>query len=143
VIRLQEYEAWGPFFARFLASKVWNGQNYILQIDAHTQFRDKWDGAFIKMLKHTPSYPKSVLSTYPDSFGGGFSKRAAPLCGFTFEGRGSGKTIRLQQSFSAPNHGEFARAAFIAAGFFFTHGSAFQEVGGALYGQPVVLLAAG
>lgn len=128
VLRMQEYEAWGPFFARFLASKVWNGQNYILQIDAHTQFRENWDSAFIHMIKKTPSYPKSVLSTYPDSFGGGFSKRAAPLCGFTFEGHGTGKTIRLQQSFSAPGHGEFARAAFIAAGFFFTHGSAFREI---------------
>ena len=58
-------QAWGPFFARFLASKVWNGQNYILQIDAHTQFRENWDSAFIHMIKKTPSYPKSVRSIRP------------------------------------------------------------------------------
>merc|ERR1712072_500945 len=66
VLKLQEYEAWGPFFARFLASKVWNGQNYILQIDAHTQFRQDWDVALIRMMRETPSYPNSVLTTYPD-----------------------------------------------------------------------------
>lgn len=130
LLQLQEFEAWGPFFARFLASKLWNGQNYILQIDAHTQFRENWDTAFQQMITKTPSYPNSVLTTYPDSFGGSWSNRAAPLCGFTFEGAGTGKTIRLQQSFASGGHPDqgYARAAFIAAGFFFTHGSAFVKI---------------
>jgi len=145
ILRLGEREAYGPFFGRYLNSKLYRGENYYLQIDAHTEFRQDWDYWLQDQMKRTPSYPYSIISNYPPS-GDPTSTRLWPaptdyptrnepsaLCGCTFEGAGDKHhTVRLSQtsrSFarnvntSVPHH-----SAFVAAGFFIAHGSIVENV---------------
>jgi [Skp1-protein]-hydroxyproline N-acetylglucosaminyltransferase len=61
-------EATGPCFARHLASKLWNYEDYYLQIDSHMRFRPGWDEYLIRLLekiKLEQSDPNPILTTYP------------------------------------------------------------------------------
>ena len=143
VLRLSEREAYGPFFSRYLNSKLWRGENIYLQIDAHTEFRQDWDVSVVEQMRATPSYPYSVISNYPPD-GLADNDKAWPaskstsltpsaLCGLTFEDAG-GKhhTVRLGQNSrrfdknvrsDVPHH-----SAFVAAGFFSAHGKIVDAV---------------
>jgi len=143
ILRLGEHQAYGPLFSRFLNAKLYRGENYFMQIDAHTNFRQGWDSTGIEMMKKTPSFPYSVLSTYPAQ-GMAASEYAWPrpeslkngridgLCGATFEFVEDKPTIRLERSSisseAAREHGVPPRSCFVAAGFFLTHGSYVDKV---------------
>lgn len=43
VLKVNETESLGPYFARFLGSKLWDGEEYYMQIDSHMTFADNWD----------------------------------------------------------------------------------------------------
>lgn len=144
ILRLGERESYGPFFGRFLNSKLYRGENFYVQIDAHTEFRQDWDYWLVDQMKRTPSYPNSVISNYPP---GGDPRRIgkwpAPtgynehtpsaLCGCNFEDAGgTHHTVRLRETprtfsrdvdNSVPHH-----SAFVAAGFFVAHGSIVANV---------------
>jgi len=143
ILRLSEHQAYGPLFSRYLNSKLWRGENYFMQIDAHSNFRQGWDTTAIEMLKRTPSYPNSVLSAYPAqgmaasnsewSRARGLSEgRVQGLCGLSFEQVNGRTTMRLQpttiHSDKAQKTGVAPYSAFVAAGFFFTHGSYVDKV---------------
>ena len=64
VIRLKHTDAKGPTWARYLASHLWNGEEYFLQIDSHLKMKDNWDERVIKMYQDCPS-KKSILTHYP------------------------------------------------------------------------------
>ena len=67
-IRLKNYEAKGPTWARYLCATLWNGENYFMQIDSHTKFVKDWDTKCIKMIKDIQDSGKSkkpILSHYP------------------------------------------------------------------------------
>mmetsp|Transcript_25056 Transcript_25056/g.52877 ORF Transcript_25056/g.52877 Transcript_25056/m.52877 type:complete len:198 (-) Transcript_25056:91-684(-) len=59
----------GPSMARYYASKLWGGENYFAQIDAHLRFATDWDAKYVAELRATSNYPRSLLSTYPPGFG--------------------------------------------------------------------------
>ena len=149
IIRLPEVEALGPFFTRYLNAKLYRGEEFYMQIDAHTDFRQGWDSTLVEMMKKTPSYPYSVISNYPPGgkpedtaswpkYSG--SRRSTPsaLCTCTFEDAGgTHMTVRLGQSSrsltKSPN--EFAtgvpiprHSCFVAAGFYIAHGSIVKNV---------------
>ena len=70
-IRLDYREATGPCKARALAQKLWAGEEYYLQLDAHMRFAPGWDEALIQWLhqaeaEHPGSQP--VISTYPPGY---------------------------------------------------------------------------
>lgn len=137
VLRLREPQAFGPLFSRFLASKMYTGQSYVLQVDAHSEFRPGWDTSLIRQLRATPSFPRSVISNYPPEpesasshpFAGG-TAHAAPnaLCKFSF---GDG-VVRLEHSaraFSVNSSSDAPRySMYVAAGFFAAHGSVLADV---------------
>jgi len=150
VLKLDETDSLGPFFTRFLNSHLWRGEAYFMQIDAHTDFRTGWDTTLIDMMKKTPSYPYSVISNYPPS-GSPSSERPwkrvssrsfgnpnpAALCSCHFEelpGGSTGekkKTVRLTSTMRRAVSEDAARprhTGFVAAGFFFSHGSLAQGV---------------
>lgn len=147
ILRLDEIDAFGPFFSRFVNSKLWRGENYYLQIDAHTDFRSDWDSSMRAQMLATSSYPKSVISNYP--LGGSPSSKSpwkalsnplrdhgaeipSALCGCSFEHAGQGRyTVRLSQSgrHFASNQDEVKRSLFVAAGFFIAHGEFVNEIG--------------
>lgn len=147
ILRLDEIDSLGPFFTRFVNSKLWRGENFYLQIDAHTDFRSSWDDSLVAQMRATPSYPKSVISNYPP--GGSPNSPAAwpaprhmtkpdtgyppsALCACTFETAGAGRfTVRLAEAgrsfrkeLETPRH-----SAFVAAGFFIAHGTIVDTVG--------------
>lgn len=68
VLYMHDTDSQGPSMARYYASKLWGGEAYIMQIDAHLRFAHEWDEKFIEDIKLTRNYPKSLLSSYPPGF---------------------------------------------------------------------------
>ena len=87
LLDIDEPESLGPYAARYFASKLWYGEQWFMQTDAHMTFAQDWDAISIEMLKKAPS-KKPVLSHYPpghttdlDAMAG---KPASRLCGPVF-----------------------------------------------------------
>jgi len=68
VLYMHHTDGQGPSMARYYASKLWGGENYFMQIDAHLRFAHEWDAKYITEAKLTMNYPKSILSAYPPGF---------------------------------------------------------------------------
>ena len=66
-IRVKEFkhlDAKGPTFARFEASKLWENEQYYLQIDSHSKFQPGWDEIVIAEIEATRD-PKGIIGGYP------------------------------------------------------------------------------
>ena len=61
---MNESESLGPYMARYMGAKLYQGENYYLQIDSHSEFVVSWDVKLIKMTDDAPAL-KPVISTYP------------------------------------------------------------------------------
>lgn len=57
-------EAKGPCFARYQATKLWDGEEFFLQIDSHTRFDKHWDVTVMEEFR-SANDPKAVISGYP------------------------------------------------------------------------------
>ncbi|KAL9180392.1 hypothetical protein ACHAXT_008362 [Thalassiosira profunda] len=124
VLYVNETESNGPTTARYFASKLWGGETYFMQSDAHLRFAPEWDRRYIEEVKATKSYPKAVLSSYPP----GFSEADPPykggskgtrLCTCTFSDSDvEHKIIRINTGNSCQKE-QPTQIAYIAAGFFF------------------------
>ena len=57
----------GCCWARNQTNQLYHGEEYTLQIDAHTRFSPRWDTRYIEMIREIDS-PKPVLTTYPAPF---------------------------------------------------------------------------
>ena len=71
ITRISYKDAKGPVYARYLCSKLYDNQDYFLQIDSHTKFVKNWDIKCIfaiKSLKKKLVSNKPVLSHYPRNF---------------------------------------------------------------------------
>uniref|UniRef100_A0A7S2HSP7 Glycosyltransferase 2-like domain-containing protein n=2 Tax=Helicotheca tamesis TaxID=374047 RepID=A0A7S2HSP7_9STRA len=137
VLYVNETESIGPAVARYYASKLWGGENFYIQSDAHLRFAQDWDAKYIAEVKSADSYPKAVLSSYPP----GFSEEDPPdyeggtigtrLCSCMFSNSPVEQDIiRINSGASCtnPDVDGPTQIAFIAAGFFFAHGSFLQDV---------------
>lgn len=51
IIKKSYKEARGPTYARYICSKLWDGEQYFFQIDSHTEFIKDWDEILINMLE--------------------------------------------------------------------------------------------
>ncbi len=60
-------ESRGCCWARYQTNQLYGGEDFTLQVDAHTRFSDAWDNQYIEMLEALPA-EKPVLSTYPSPF---------------------------------------------------------------------------
>jgi len=132
---VNETESNGPTTARYFASKLWGGETYFLQADAHLRFAPEWDRLYTEEAKAAKSYPKAVLSAYPPGFneqdppykGGSVGTR---LCTCTFS------TSDVEHHIIRINTGETCGAhanaptqiAYIAAGFFFARAEFLTDV---------------
>ena len=63
-LHINEDESLGPYAARYFGSKLWFGEQWYVQMDAHMTFLQDWDAISIEMLKKAPS-EKPVMSHYP------------------------------------------------------------------------------
>eukprot|EP00984_Skeletonema_dohrnii_P010626 scaffold4141_cov117-Skeletonema_dohrnii-CCMP3373.AAC.9 len=132
---VNETESNGPTTARYFASKLWGGETYFLQADAHLRFAPEWDRLYTEEAKAAKSYPKAVLSAYPP----GFSEGDPPYKGGTVGTRlctcafsTSDVEHHIIRINTGGTCGENANAptqiAYIAAGFFFARAEFLTDV---------------
>jgi len=70
-IKMKNYEAKGPTWARYLCTTLYNNQDYFFQIDSHTLFEKDWDAKCIAMIddiKKNTGSKDVVLSHYPPNY---------------------------------------------------------------------------
>ena len=60
-------EAKGLGWARSRVQRLYQDEEFVLQIDGHSRFIEEWDKTFIGMLAEIGS-PKPILTTYPQGF---------------------------------------------------------------------------
>jgi len=137
LLDVAESESLGPYAARYFASKLWFGEEWYMQIDAHTTFARDWDETSVEMLRRAPS-EKPVITHYPpvhtenldgDKTAG---KQPAPrICVplFSVDALES-QVVRLDGSeVYDTEHNEVPRfAPFAAAGYFVAHSDFLREV---------------
>jgi [Skp1-protein]-hydroxyproline N-acetylglucosaminyltransferase len=61
VLNIDEPESLGPYAARYFASKLWSGEQWFMQTDAHMTFAHGWDATSVEMLKRCPSKKRTCL----------------------------------------------------------------------------------
>ncbi len=67
LLRYSYVESKGACWARALTQRLWKGETYIYQIDAHCRFAHAWDQQLIRMLALCKA-TKPLLSCYPASY---------------------------------------------------------------------------
>jgi len=134
-IYIHDTDALGPQTARFYASKLWGGETYFMQMDAHLEFAPNWDEFYINEAKASKNYPKSVLSAYPPGFQeyDGEYKGGTPgarLCRAVFsDSPVEHHILRINAEGQTPADAKRpTQIPFIAAGFFFAHASFLIDV---------------
>jgi|UPI000581A66B [Skp1-protein]-hydroxyproline N-acetylglucosaminyltransferase len=133
VLNIDEPESLGPYAARYFTSKLWYGEQWYMQIDAHMTFANHWDSISVDMLNKAPS-SKPILSHYPPSHLVDLDKRTdragARLCGPVFATSDlESQIIRLEGAGYDPQQLEYpAFAPFTAAGYFVAHSNFLREV---------------
>lgn len=137
--RLSHKDARGPTWARWRIQEKWDGEEYYLQIDAHTRMVKNWDKILKGQLAMCPS-EKPVLTNYPSEYevvdgGGGDSEKEKwglhniksglyveklnPKDGFS----------RIQSNYTENRTSRPYQSTCWAAGFSFSKGDFFWEVG--------------
>lgn len=133
-LNIDEPESLGPYAARYFASKLWYGEQWFMQIDAHMTFARHWDSDSIEMLQKAPS-KKPILSHYPPGHNIDLDKRkkmpSSRLCGPVFATSDlESQIIRLEGSgvFDKEQLEYPGFAPFTAAGYFVAHSDFLREV---------------
>lgn len=67
MVEIDAKDSLGACWARNLIQGLWQGEEYFLQIDAHSHFVEGWDEAMIEVLAACPS-ERAVLSAYPPPY---------------------------------------------------------------------------
>jgi len=114
-VYLRPRDAIGPMYARRLCSKLYNGEDFYLQIDSHTDFVKNWDEKLINQMKALP--PKSVLSTYPLQRGDADLVRNTRVPVFMQATKGKNGLPIFKSKKVHNNTGTFHRTCSVAAGF--------------------------
>jgi hypothetical protein len=129
IIKLPHYEAKGPTWARYLCSRLWNGEDYYLQIDSHTKLVKDWDEKLINMIENTP-HSKSVISHYPPVIEEYSSDKenntnVPRICKSFFNDR---EMISFEGAEIHETNGECYEVPYIAAGMFFCKSDFLKEL---------------
>ncbi len=67
VLEIDARESQGVCWARGLTQKMWDGEEFTLQIDSHMRFEQGWDEMLLQMLKQCDD-PDAVLTCYAPGF---------------------------------------------------------------------------
>jgi [Skp1-protein]-hydroxyproline N-acetylglucosaminyltransferase len=131
LLKMKDSEALGPYMARYFSSKLWQGEEWYMQIDSHMTFLQDWDALLIKMLKNAPSQ-KPVISHFPPPQDADLANvSTSRLCGpvfatsdiegqiIRFEGSSEYDRVKLETPRFAP---------FVVAGFLVAHSGMLREV---------------
>ena len=132
VVTLDARTSTGPTYARHVLSRMYRGEAFILQIDAHTHFARGWDEELIRQWRATNN-EMAVISAYPTDSNGSLTHEGKPLrqtrpimCQSKFAG-GNGPSQHLMVHGSQPEErpslaGTPMLEPFWAAGFSFSRG---------------------
>jgi [Skp1-protein]-hydroxyproline N-acetylglucosaminyltransferase len=120
----------GPVFARHIGNRMYRGEYYITQSDAHVTFTKHWDDDIIRQMESTHD-EMAVLSTYLTDIQGsidaaGNSKRKTRpiMCNTVYEGGAQGMHLRhgSQPEREPVIHGSPQLQPWWAAGYSFSRG---------------------
>ena len=130
-ITLDYTAAKGPTFARHLCNTLYEGEDYLLQIDSHTRFVQGWDSRLIAMLQQCPA-AKPVLTHYPlsyepasDDLPSEMLTHVPVMCRSKWNGDGLPTFEAVMQPVATAG---LRRVPFMAGGMLFASGRVFQEV---------------
>lgn len=101
VYEMEAKLAVGPPFARHVVNRLYRGEYYALQVNAHTTFTKNWDVELIEQLEETGN-EMAVITTYLDDALGsiddntGISQKESRrvLCNLAYEGTGHERKLR-------------------------------------------------
>ncbi len=123
-------ESRGACWARAATMKLWQEEDWFLQVDSHCRFASGWDTLLIGSATATGS-AKPILSTYASPFTPSDNEilRDEPMQiafqAFTPEGIPQLKPVALQNDLRGLRP---VKARFLSAGFLFTAGNFVKEV---------------
>lgn len=130
VYRMDARNATGPILARHVAGRMYRGEAFVLQMDAHNEFVAGWDESILAQWRATRN-EYAVLSTYLTDLQGsissaGHSQRSTRpiMCNSAFEGQPEASYLRHgSQPEEVPKFsGEPMLQPYWAAGFSFSRG---------------------
>ncbi|KAK9869013.1 hypothetical protein WJX84_012169 [Apatococcus fuscideae] len=120
----------GPCYARYVASTLYQGEDFYLQLDSHMRFGEGWDQALIDMVLSS-SDQRAVFSHYPHDMAQMSS--TAPrtndvprMCDAYFDEATGFPFFKTVQQHMQP--GDHRPAAFTAAGMLFARADILAEV---------------
>ncbi|MGC2160324.1 MAG: GlcNAc-transferase family protein [Silvibacterium sp.] len=130
VLEVKWQDSKGACWARAEIMKLWQGEDWFLQVDSHCRFAYRWDDMLLRAILETGS-DKPILSTYAASFIPGENEllQGAPLQiafqAFTQDGIPQLKPaeFRTPRKLERP-----VRARFLSAGFLFAPGPFVEQV---------------
>ena len=136
-IRTRQYhyhDSKGANWARAEAQKLWNGEEYVLQIDSHMRLTPGWDDALVDMLNRCP--PGAILSTYAPRYTPPDNKDAYPdqilrIRVHMFGEEGSSQLLHLTKvpvPLSDTQRSGLYLSPFYVANFMFCRASVIQEI---------------
>jgi len=130
LFNVNESESLGPYMARYISGKLYQGEQYYLQIDSHSEFVPGWDDKLIKMVVDAPA-KKPIISAYPpDSKANWRNTPGFRMCDSTIaQSQIEWHIIRLEASLPPSKVPPIADyAPFVAAGFLFGVADFLHEV---------------
>lgn len=138
--RLSYISARGPTWARWRIQQKWNGEEYYLQIDAHTRMIKGWDSILKQELAMCPS-SKPVLTQYPLEYDivDKNDRRDPTKENWQIDKLRDGLRVvgfedpdgffRIQSNYTTERRSQPFSATCWAAGFSFSRGDFFWDVG--------------
>ena len=124
--KLSSDDAKGPTLARYICSKLWNGEEYYLQIDSHTLLVKDWDEKLKNMVNKKG---KAVISHYPPAIEEYDSNKKSTnvprICRAFFNERGM---ISFEGAEALETNDELIQVPYIAAGLFFCKSDFLKEL---------------
>ena len=130
MMRIKHYEAKGPCWARYLATTLWSGQEYFLQIDSHSRFVKDWDKKCIRMMKRLrdDGVKKAVISHYPKSIEDYDDKKPTEvtrMCQSFFNNR---DMISFLGAGTEETNDNFYETPYVAGGFILSSHTLLEDV---------------
>jgi len=111
----------GVCWARAETQKLWQGEEYTLQIDSHTRFESDWDQKLIHICEQTGS-PKPVITCYPPSYSPPDNRETGYIFSMgakEFDKDGmftmAGRAIKVEDAPAGPIPGVFCSGCFLFA----------------------------
>lgn len=118
IVRMPAHESRGVMVVRNMASSLFEGEQYFLQLDAHNLFTSNWDQNLIEDLGKVKNNERVVLSHHPPAIDSlrGWGKQAINICKYEWDGNG---LPRFSANVVNPPSSKPFPGVFIGAGMVF------------------------